>query len=174
MVLDLVFRTTQRRLTTVSRIAQELRKWPRHRWRSLLQDILAEVQDGAASALELRYARDVERAHGLPRGSRNLPEAGPGGHRYRDVRYEQFATVVELDGREGHPQEQAFRDLRRDNEVTLAGDRALRYGWRDVAGRPCQVAAQVGAILRTQGWTGHPRPCAPRCALAHERGRTGP
>jgi hypothetical protein len=165
--LDLVFRSTQRRLTTAARLTRELKAWPRHRWRALLVELLREVEDGVASALELRYARDVERAHGLPRGLRNQAEREPGSGqcRYRDVRYPAFSTVVELDGREAHPVDQAFRDLRRDNAVTEAGDRVLRYGWRDVAGRACLSAAQVGQVLRQQGWTGHPTPCSPTCPL---------
>jgi hypothetical protein len=165
LVLDLVLRCTQRRLTTAFRLEQSLARWPRHRWRTLLQQVLGEVHEGVASALELRYARDVERAHGLPHGSRNRPEHSPTDERvrYRDVRYETFGTVVELDGREAHPVDQAFRDLRRDNAVAAAGGQVLRYGWRDVAGRACLTAAQVGAVLANRGWTGRPRPCGPTC-----------
>jgi hypothetical protein len=61
--------------------------------------------------------------------------------------------------------EEAFRDLRRDNAAMLAGDRVLRYGWRDVTGRPCTVAAQIAIVLRRQGWTGSPHRCGPHCGL---------
>jgi hypothetical protein len=83
-----------------------------------------------------------------------------------DVRYEPFSTVVELDGREAHPVEESFRDLRRDNTGTVAGDRMLRYGWRDVAGRACEVAMQVGDVLHAQGWTGRLRQCGPACPVS--------
>ena len=163
-VLDLVLRSTQRRLTTASRLEEALKVWPRHRWRSLLLEVLTDVDDGIASALELRYARDIERAHGLPSGRRNRSESGPSGTtRYRDVRYEEFNTVVELDGREAHPVDEAFRDLRRDNAVAASGGQTLRYGWRDVAGRSCLAAEQVGRAIRHRGWTGHLRPCGPTC-----------
>jgi len=78
LVTDLVLRATQRRLTTAGRLRRELKAWPRHRWRSLLMELLQEVEDGVASALELRYARAVERAHGLPRGLRNQAEREAG------------------------------------------------------------------------------------------------
>jgi hypothetical protein len=70
-VLDPVLRVIQRRLTTAERIREPLRRRPRHRWRHLITEVLHEAEDGVASPLELRYARDVERAHGLPTGRRN-------------------------------------------------------------------------------------------------------
>jgi hypothetical protein len=171
LVIDLVLRSVQRRLTTAGRLRSALEVWPRHRWRGLVAELLSEVADGVASALELRYVRDVERAHGLPRGERNRTEGEPGRRRYRDVRYSRFGLVAELDGREAHPDDEAFRDLRRDNASTLSGDRVLRYGWRDVVGRPCEVAAQVVAGLRAGGWRGTLRPCGPACP---GRGSSGP
>ncbi|GAB3264483.1 hypothetical protein GCM10027456_47400 [Kineosporia babensis] len=114
--------------------------------------------------LERRYAHVVERAHGLPRGQRNLPRKDTDGRRrYRDIRYEEFLLVVELDGRTAHPPQEAFRDLRRDNVAVVEGEAVLRYGWRDVSGRPCSVAAQVSTVLTARGWNGRPRPCGPGC-----------
>ena len=162
-VVGAVLRVVQRRLTTADRLRDSLQRRSRHRWRSLIMEVLQEAEDGTASPLELRYARDVERAHGLPRGRRNQPERHHGARRYRDVRYDDFATVVELDGREAHPVEEAFRDLRRDNEVVLSGGQVLRYGYRDVVGRTCEVATQVGAALRAHGWRGGLRPCGANC-----------
>ena len=80
--LGLIFQVTQRRLTTAGRLRAALAQRSRHRWRSLLTEVLAEVEDGVASPLERRYARDVERRHGLPSGERTGPRpiraAGPG------------------------------------------------------------------------------------------------
>ena len=133
-VVDVVLRATQRRLTTPARLGQALQERTRQRWRSLIGDVLADVEAGVASPLERRYARDVEGAHGLPRGLRNAPEADCDGTRYRDVRYGAWRLVVELDGREAHPTEEAFRDRRRDNRAVSEGDAVLRYGWREVVG----------------------------------------
>ncbi len=164
--LDVVLRVTRRRFTTAGRIRAALTRRARHRWRLLLTEVLAEIDDGVASALELRYARDVERRHGLPRSERNRAESAPGGgHRYRDVRYRRWRTVVELDGREAHPEDERFRDLRRDNQAVVSGDRVLRYGWRDVVVQPCLVAAQVVAVLRAEGWPGVPRSCSAGCPI---------
>ena len=162
--IDLVLKAIQRRQTTASRIRSTLASTPRHRWRKLLLEVLDEATQGIASPLELRYLRQVERPHGLPTGRRNMPERHPsGGNWYRDVRYAAWNTVVELDGLEAHPTELAFRDFRRDNLAATSGDTVLRYGWRDVVGNPCGVAAQVTAILRLRGWNGVLKPCGQRC-----------
>ena len=164
--IDLVLRATQRRVTTADRLRRSMHQRPRQRWRSLLLDVLAEVQVGVASNLELAYRRDVEQRHLLPAGTRNEMEDGRrGGHLYRDVRYRTWHLIVELDGREAHPVGEAFRDMRRDNVAAVAGDTSLRYGWRDVVGDPCGVAAQVSAVLQLGGWTGSPRRCSVACTV---------
>lgn len=164
--VDLVLRATQRQLTSADRLRFSLQRRPRHRWRALLLDVLSDVDDGVASPLERRYRRDVEHGHRLPTGARNKGEPRPGGGRwYRDVRYRPWHVVVELDGRAAHPADGAFRDMRRDNFAALAGDTTLRYGWHDVVGDPCGVAAQVGAVLKLGGWTGSPQPCGAGCSI---------
>jgi len=164
--VGLVLRATQRRLTTASRLRAALGDRRRQRYRALLLDVLADVERGVASPLERQYLRDVERSHRLPRGERNqLDRLSTGGRRYRDVKYPAWRTIVELDGREAHPADADFRDLRRDNEVVVAGDSPLRYGWRDVVGRPCEVAAQVVGVLKARGWPGQPSACGTGCVL---------
>jgi very-short-patch-repair endonuclease len=70
--------------------------------------------------------------------------------------------VVELDGRDAHPDAERFRDRRRDNRVVVSGRLSLRYGWREISDDPCAVAAEVAAVLRHLGWVGEFRMC-PRC-----------
>jgi hypothetical protein len=163
-VVDLLTRVCQHRSSTPGRLGRELAAWTRHRWRPLLEDLLEEVADGAQSALERRYLHAVERAHGLPRGERNRPDTDAAGARcYRDVRHRRWGVVVELDGALAHPGSQAFRDRARDNRTVRAGDVPLRYGWREVSADPCGVAAEVGGLLSTRGWTGRLRSCGPQC-----------
>ena len=170
-VITLVLRCCQRRLTTASRLTAALERRKKLRRRALLVDLLTEVAEGVASALERRYRRDVERAHGLPRGRRNAAEGTPGRRRYRDVRYAGLGAVVELDGRATHPAEERELDDLRDNELVLdEGTRTLRFGWRSVTTSPCRTAAQVAALLRAGGWTGPLRRCGPDCTLC----RTAP
>jgi hypothetical protein len=164
-VIDLVLRVCQQRRTTPARLALAMRSRKRLRWRSLLRELLTEVRAGVLSPLERRYFRDVERAHGLPRGHRNRPEGAGDRRRYRDVRYRRWRLVVELDGRGAHPAEGREHDDLRDNEVAERDERTVRYGWRTVATTPCQAAAQVVRILRRNGWTGTPTRCGPGCPV---------
>jgi hypothetical protein len=156
----------QRRLTTASRLRSALCGRTQCRQRRLLHDLVADVDGGAESVLEVRYLKDVERAHRLPRGQRQSPRPTAhferGSRAFRDMYYPAYGLVVELDGRAGHLDAGRLRDLRRDNVSTLRGDATLRYGWQDVADEPCLTAFQVAAMLAKCGWTGIPARCA-RC-----------
>jgi hypothetical protein len=165
-VISLIIAACQRRLTTPARLRDAGRGRKRMKWRALVRDLLCEVEDGVQSELERRYRRDVERAHGLPRGERNSVDVVRGRHRYRDVRYRRFRAVVELDGRAAHPDETREIDNLRDNDLVVdEGTTTLRYGWRSVAGDPCRTALQVGCLLTRNGWTGRLRSCdRPGCA----------
>ena len=155
-VEDLVTRAVQNQLTTPAYLRRALDKRSRHSRRRLLTELLAEVGEGAESPLELRYLRDVERRHGLPKGKRQRRTASPG---RRDVLYAQHRVVVELDGRLGHQGEGRFRDMARDNAALLEELVTMRFGFGDVAGEPCLVAAQVGQLLAQRGWPGPFRRC---------------
>lgn len=48
----------------------------------------------------------------------------------------------------------------------------LRHGWREVAGRPCAVAAEFAQVLLMAGWQGVPRACGVGCACAEPSART--
>jgi Protein of unknown function (DUF559) len=164
-VVDLVIGVVQRRLTTASRLRHRLAGRRGHRWRRLLNEVLTDVSTGVRSALERRWLHDVERAHGLPRSTLNRPDRDGDERRYRDAEFLRWGLVVELDGREAHPDAERFRDRRRDNRVTASGRRSLRYGWHEVVQDPCGIAAEVAGVLHSLGWPGEPRPCNPGCPL---------
>ena len=133
--------------------------------RGLLAEVLAEVADGVESPLELRYVRDVERAHGLPQAVAQRRERVGGRWIRADRVYDGFGVRVELDGQLAHPFAATDDDVWRDNAVLLTnGDVTLRYRWRHVVAAPCDVAQQVTDALRARGWRRAPRPCGPRCS----------
>lgn len=150
----------QRRLTTADDLSRALRRRSRMPNRKLITGMIADAASGVHSSLEYSYLHDVERAHALATGTRQ--RARPGGGGFVDVMYEEFAVVVELDGRIGHVGEGRFRDRRRDNRHTRAGLRTLRFGWHEVTNEPCAIALEVAEVLIGQGWTGCPGKC-PRC-----------
>jgi very-short-patch-repair endonuclease len=150
-----VLRAVGGRLTTVQRLARSLRQRGKVRWRL---ELLAALHDGAAgchSLLERRYLHRVERAHGLPRATRQRRR----GRWYDDVTYPGYGVTVELDGKAAHPTASRFRDHRRDNAAVVSGQRVLRYGFDDVTRRPCAVAREVATLLAAAGWRGPSRTC---------------
>ena len=137
----------------------------RVRGRPDIEILITEAVEGMQSPLEHRYDRYVERAHGLPRSTRQAPYTKPGGTTgYRDRYYEAYGVIVELDGRADHPDDRRQFDTDRDNAAVVTDDaRTLRYGWRRVRWSPCDTAIEVAGTLRNHGWTGHLRPCSPTC-----------
>ncbi len=157
-VVDLLTRAVQARQTTAARLLNRAGERARLPSRRLITEVLADVKEGAESPLELRYLRTVERPHELPRGRRQARR----GRHVRDVRYDDYATVVELDGRVGHDGLGRFRDMHRDNLAAMVGEVTLRFGWHDVQADPCRVAQVVATVLSNRGWQGVPSRCA-RC-----------
>jgi hypothetical protein len=157
--VDWLGRACGSRLTTPERLAAALRARKKVRHRRELRYALDDAADGAHNLFELRYYREVERAHGLPAGVRQLRRELREGVVYDDVDYSEHATVVHLDGRV-HRHAVRFRDMSRDNAAVVEGRDPLRYGWSDVTEQPCHVAAQVAFVLRRNGWAGRPRPCS--------------
>jgi hypothetical protein len=162
-----ISRALSRELVTPGMLREALAGRKRVKWRVWVTEAIADAGEGIHFPLERRYARDVERAHGLPKAQRQARRAIDGKVHYKDNLYLGYRVCVELDGAAYHPPEQARVDRRRDN-VNLASDdvRTYRFDFVDVTERACQSAAMVAASLRRNGWQGRPRPCRrPGCAV---------
>lgn len=153
-----------RRLTNEARLRQAMAQRGKVRWRPELEELLSPVANGVHSPLEWRYHSDVERPHGLPAGRRQALARRGGRNEYRDQLYEAYGIALELDGRVAHPGDRRWDDIRRDNAAAAKRIITLRYGWVDVAARPCDVAAEIAQVLMSRGFTGA-RPCSPRCPV---------
>jgi very-short-patch-repair endonuclease len=153
------------RLTTPELLLTALAKRPKVRWRGILLGALGDISDGAHSVLEVRYVRDVERPHGLPRARRQARVTRSSGRIYLDNLVKRYRTCIELDGKAAHPVAERWRDIARDNASAADGIITLRYGWSDVTERPCQTAAQIAAVLGQRGWAGQATPCGRSCQL---------
>ena len=147
-------------LTTPDKLAQALKRRARMPHRRLIVGIISDAAKGVQSSLEYRYRHDVELAHALPQGTRQKSRVARG--EFIDVVYEEYALVVELDGRIGHVGR--LRDRRRDNVHTKTGSPSLRYGWHEVTQETCAVAAEVTEVLAGQGWAGYLTRC-PNCLV---------
>jgi hypothetical protein len=155
-----IARAVSRDLVFVSMLRAALTARPRIRWRAWLTDSLEESKNGVNSALERRYVRDVERAHGLPMAERQAQREIGGKTHFRDNWYAEYRVAVEIDGPAYHRDDQVQRDKDRDN-LNLAVDDAktLRFGPVGVTERVCVSAALVAATLRNNAWRGNPHPC---------------
>lgn len=167
-LVSIVTGAVQSRRTSTAALLAALDRRTRLSQRGLLKELLADVGEGAESALELRYLHDVERRHRLPRARRQHRSARR--RAVRDLRYEEYALLIELDGRVHIAGR--FRDMERDNGALLDGEVTLRYGWADVSGRPCQVAGEVARLLTLRGWSGLLTRCS-WCSTAQDDDLTG-
>jgi len=158
-------RAVGRRLTTAARLRRALDDRAKIPWRADIKMILSDVGAGAHSLLELRYIRDVERAHGLPAARRQVKIVVKSRTRYLDNLYARARLAVELDGQLAHAVEQRWADMRRDNAHAVAGLTTLRYNWTDVTLRPCEVAQQVADVLRVRGAAPAVRRCSVGCPV---------
>jgi hypothetical protein len=140
--------------TTTIALEGALKERPRMSRRPWLEDALTDVSDGVHFPLERRWIRDVQRAHGLPAAAHQVKRRGADGVRFLDNLYQPYNLCVELDGVAFHPPEERDTDNYRDNETVIAADAVtLRYGFRQVANRPCDQAAQFARALIKNGWT---------------------
>jgi hypothetical protein len=154
-----------RRVTGEWPLRQALAERSRLRWRDHLDELITLAATGTHSALEFRYDRDVERAHGLPHAVRQASFVkGDGSRGFRDRYYERYGRlVVELDGGLYHYGERQGHDRLRDNQAAAMGGSTLRYDWSAVTRRACETAAEVFAALRERGYQGTLKQCSPAC-----------
>jgi hypothetical protein len=164
-----ILRAVASRRTTAERLAAVLRRRPRMRWRAEVTYALDPANSGVHSILEYRFVNRVERPHGLPPGTRQWLARRGGRRQYSDVAYEDYATLVELDGRAAHPESSRDLDTRRDNANVADDWVTLRYGWIEVSEHSCEIAAQLALTLRRRGWPGALRRCSASCRIPHQR-----
>lgn len=161
-----------KRLTTQDKLRHAMEARKRVRWRSQLAELLSPDSAGIHSVLEYRYVRNVERPHRFPAGCRQAAARRRGRITYRDTLYEEYQTVVELDGRVAHPGDSRWNDIHRDNAAVTAGLSTLRYGWRDVTMTPCVTAAEIADALAKRGYD-DARPCSPTCPVGAKPTQAG-
>jgi hypothetical protein len=160
-----ILRFIASRRTTADQLAVALRRRRRMRWRAEVSYAVDPANSGVHSILEYRFVNRVERPHGLPAGTRQRLARRGRRTQYSDVAYEDYATLVELDGRAAHPESSRDLDTRRDNANVADGWVTLRYGWIEVSEHSCEIAAQLALTLRRRGWPGSLRRCSATCRI---------
>ena len=166
-VIGLLTDTIGRRGVTTNAVRTALKRHPRLPRRAFITDLLADVDSGTCSVLEHAYLTRVERAHGLPPGTRQSERLTPNGKEFRDVEYEAYGLVVELDGRLNHESWRAQgRDADRDlDDLALGGKLTARVRWPQVFETQRRTAARVTQLLNQRGWRDNPKRCGDECFL---------
>jgi hypothetical protein len=143
----------QQRLVWGDEIAQALAAMPAVRRRQLILRIAADAAGGSHSLPEVQFVRGCRRAK-LPMPTRQeVRRDAAGRRRYLDAYFDEYHVHVEIDG--GHHTEvrQWWADMRRQNEVWVAGDRLLRFPAFVIATKPDEWVSQLRAALIAGGWS---------------------
>jgi very-short-patch-repair endonuclease len=161
-----VCRATKNQLIAPILLREELAMRGKMRWRTWLTEALSDAESGIDSALELRYVRDVERAHRLPSAQRQARQYADGKVMRLDNLYADYHLCVELDGAAYHPPEERQKDADRDNaNIAATNTRTMRFDWVSATEKRCKTARLVAEALRNNGWKGMPRRCAKGCPV---------
>ncbi len=114
----------------------------------------ASADEGALSVLEYRYVRRVERPHGLPLARRQARIRQRTGNRYLDNLYEEYGVCVELDGTAAHPEDEQWRDKRRDNANPVQRHRHVQVRLPRTGRSPMRERhiRRRASCARTAGW----------------------
>ena len=155
--------------TSESVLLSRLADRSRHARRDLLREVLGDVASGAESTMEVRYLRDVERAHGFRAVSVRYPRRRP---RRRGTTSGTATNAFSSSSTASSATKAVaarIRDGRRDRRGATTGWLTALAFWPDVLD-PCALAKEVGAILQTRGWSGRPRHCRRRPCLVRGAG----
>ena len=145
----------QQRLVTPGEIVKMLAALPNSRRRGLVMETARYAEGGATALSEIDFVK-LCRRYGLP--APDLQERrtdASGRNRYVDAYWRRWRlqVEVEVDGAHHVDVRHWAADMRRQNEIWIAGDRILRFPAWLVRRRPAEVAAQLRAALIAAGWS---------------------
>lgn len=161
-VVAVLTNACQRKKTVVVALRAGIEERTKLRHRSLIDEVLTAIALGVHSVLEWRYYRDVERAHGLPEGDRQVHRRRDGKAEWIDVKYIKHKVIVELDGAMYHDGNQKRRVDRARDRAEAVNNVILRYGWFESTELACETARHVASVLAARGWRGEFKRCR-RC-----------
>ncbi|WP_232074995.1 endonuclease domain-containing protein [Phytohabitans suffuscus] len=142
----------QQRLVAPAHLAPVLARMIHLKRRRIIVAAVADASGGAESVAEVDFARLCRRG-GLPEPSRQMVRVDSAGRRrYRDVYFDDWRLHVEIDGVQHMEPRSWYADMRQHNEVTIAGERLLRFPAWMIRHQPDEVLDQLRAALYTAGW----------------------
>ncbi len=150
----LLARAFQQQLVVAGEVEQILARMPTAPRRGLIAETAARAAAGAHGLTELDLLR-LCRRHRLPAPEHQVRRTDRAGRvRYLDAYWRRWRLHAEVDGGWHTDVAAWWADMRRQNDLSVAGDRILRFpGWA-VRHDAAAVAAQIRAALRAAGWPG--------------------
>ena len=139
----------QQRLTTASRIREELERAGRIRHRRLMHALLVDIEGGAQAVSEIDFLRFCRR-HGLPRPALQVRADTNGKRRYLDAEFARRdgrVIAVEIDGAAHLIVTTYWHDMRRLNDLVIDGRRVLRFPSAAIHADDADAVAQLRAAL---------------------------
>jgi very-short-patch-repair endonuclease len=142
----------RQRLVTLAEVTDAVERQSRARRRALVLDVARDASDGGHSLPEVEFLRLCRRARfPVPKCQVTRIDAA-GRRRYLDAYFEEYGLHVEIDGEQHLEASARWADMRRQNDLWIAGDRILRFPAWLVRRDPKAVADQVRAALLAAGW----------------------
>jgi hypothetical protein len=143
----------QQRIVAVPELTEAFASIRRHRRRSLIKTVLADLSNGVHSIGELEFAR-LCREFGLPEPDRQARRVGPNGVMYLDSEWSAYEVIVEIEGVHHLDPSQALADTSRQNELTIGNGRVLRIPVIGLRVDAHLYLSQLTRLLRSAGWQG--------------------
>jgi len=142
----------QQRLVEPREILSIVDAMPRTRRRHITMQTAYDAEGGARALSEIDFIR-LCRRYELPRPDLQEKRHDAGGRvRFLDAYWRQWRLHAEVDGAHHMDSRHWEADMRRQNDVWIAGDRILRFSAGQVREDQCAVAEQISAALTAAGW----------------------
>lgn len=146
-----VIETLRDRRLTASSLVAELELRPALAGRGALVDLVALVEQGCQSELEVWGVRHVLRGPGMPRFVQQHPVTLPWGTVRLDAALPELKVAVELDGAAYHGSAEAReRDTRRDAALAARGWVVLRFSYRRLTSDPEGCRREILEVCRAR------------------------
>jgi very-short-patch-repair endonuclease len=144
----------QQRRVVPDEIRDVLSFFPTIRRRELIRVTAEDIAGGAEALSEIDLVRLCRRFRLPPPELQERRRDAEGRNRYLDAYWRSYRLHAEVDGAHHLDVRHWAADMRRQNEIWIAGDRILRFPAYVVRARPEEVAAQLTAALHAAGWRG--------------------
>jgi very-short-patch-repair endonuclease len=142
----------QQRLVGGDEVERVVARLPRSRRRALVLATARDAAGGSHALAEIDLLTLCRRA-GLPLPSRQVQRRDATGRlRFLDAYWADWGVHAEVDGAHHMDVQQWWADMRRHNDLWIAGDRQLRFPAWLVREHSAEVATQIRAALLAAGW----------------------